>query len=711
MSKEAISQKSNVGNLLGAARAEADTDMLQYAFVATHDFSALAETNDFNYVVGRRGAGKTALFTKLAEYFTLNKGLFLYEVTPEEHETLAFNACLSRSARNYREARAISRVIWKLQLLIEAGIGLKDHWKLKRSPSEKYLVEYCDRHGEILSARGIRRCTAILNRCFSITIDCNEIPGCIAETFELNRLQQAISSTLQALNKSAVFLFDNLDEGWTPTDISTAILGGLAVAVADLRDSQAEIYGILFVRDNIFRALAALDMDFSRHIEGNTLRLHWDEASLLHIVTERLRHRLSLQKVENDMKVWNRFAQRALNGRDGFKYCLQHTLYRPRDILVLLNQAFVLAARGERNMIIEDDIETAAKQISKDRLTDLKNEYAYVFPGLDFIIQAFKGRQAYSNYNEVVAYLDNIIEENPYTDQKASDLAVLGSGKALLHALYSVGFVGFEDTTNKTFVFCHDGAREDLSATLPNQRIAVHPCYWKSLDLELEEVNYAMLVDVHDDYNVPSIPDSRDIRLRMLGQLISELPQMATGHDYSSVFEEWVFRAVKILFAGKLHNPELKPNGEAIQRRDIVATNMADHGFWKRILDDYQTRQVIFEVKNYTDLKSEDFRQVLSYSGRDYGRFSIIVYRSPTDGLGMVEKGWLKEMYYHNNRLLFLMPASILARCIRKLRNPERHDYTERILSSRLDTFVRSYLALMHEGKNKSKKRKKAKIV
>lgn len=58
-----------LGNLLGEGRAEIDNKMLAEAFVKTSDYQALTSTFDFNFVVGRRGTGKTALFIKVAEYF------------------------------------------------------------------------------------------------------------------------------------------------------------------------------------------------------------------------------------------------------------------------------------------------------------------------------------------------------------------------------------------------------------------------------------------------------------------------------------------------------------------------------------------------------------------------------------------------------------------------------------------------------------------
>lgn len=44
--------------------------------------------------------------------------------------------------------------------------------------------------------------------------------------------------------------------------------------------------------------------------------------------------------IEKDQRVWDRCTADDLKGRNGFKRCLQFTLYRPRDLLSLLNEAF-----------------------------------------------------------------------------------------------------------------------------------------------------------------------------------------------------------------------------------------------------------------------------------------------------------------------------------------------------------------------------------
>tara|TARA_B100000683_G_scaffold277177_1_gene334250 strand:+ start:1425 stop:1805 length:381 start_codon:yes stop_codon:yes gene_type:complete len=124
---------------------------------------------------------------------------------------------------------------------------------------------------------------------------------------------------------------------------------------------------------------------------------------------------------------------------------------------------------------------------------------------------------------------------------------------------------------------------------------------------------------------------------------------------------------VACLFAGQLTNPELHPNKDAIQRRDVVATNSSDSGFWKRVFDDFGSRQVVFEVKNYEEMSLDEYRQALSYSGDMYGKFIILVTRTSKEALTKTEKGWLNEMYTPHGVLIFTISASFLSRCISKL--------------------------------------------
>jgi len=504
-----------------------------------------------------------------------------------------------------------------------------------------------------------------------------------------------------------MMLFDSLDEGWQPSEIPTALLGGLALAATDLVEHKTSIHVVAFVRDNMFRSLAYFDPDFSRHIEWADLRLRWDEGSLFHFTAERIRAAFSLD-VENDARVWARFAQRGLEGRDGFEKCLRHTLYRPRDVLVLLNKAYIIANQSGRNQIIDDDVTTVSTMISNDRLADLFKEYDVVLPGLRLFAEVFHGTKATWRYVEVLALLSQALDEQSYTAEDASDFAVLGTGNEIFMALYSVGFLGVQKDGTQTYVFCHDGASSDILSVLPDASVAVHPCYWRALDISDIAPEIDILTRVHDEYEPVKGKELRDRRMQRLGQVIEEFPQLLEGQEHASAFEDWVLRAIKIVFAGSLSNIALHPNADAVQRRDIIATNNAQSGFWRRVYEDYSARQVIFEVKNYSNLSITDVRQALSYSGKEYDRIVFLVYRSENEGVSEKERSWLLEMYNQHNLVVFLLPARILLRFVSKYRGHKRADYWEDALAKRLDTHLRSYLNIKsaHIPRKKPKKAK-----
>ena len=402
--------------------------------------------------------------------------------------------------------------------------------------------------------------------------------------------------------------------------------------------------------------------------------------------------------------MWNRVVDSSLAGRTGFEKCLRHTLYRPRDVLVLFNSANDVAARRGDHSIGQEALDGAATRISEDRLSDLLKEYDSVLPGLRSFVKAFDRRPAISLLEDVVSHLDFVIDEGAYDEETSSDFALFGTGKQVMSALHGVGFLGFDNPlVEGEYAFCHDGSRSDTERYEGSRKVVIHPCYWRALEVDANETNSDVLIRINDDYEVPGDPiEIGDQRVRRIGQALSELPGIPNGHSGSAAFEEWVLRAVRILFAQKLKNMELHPNPHTSpQRRDIIATNMAVSGFWRRILEDFGARQVLVEVKNYESLKPEDYRQALSYMTAEHGKLGIVVYRTEQVGVGTNERTWLQEVYHEHKRIVFTVPVALLARGIAKMRNPGRFDWIDRQLNKRLDKFQRNYLKIVQPSAKK----------
>jgi hypothetical protein len=173
------------------------------------------------------------------------------------------------------------------------------------------------------------------------------------------------------------------------------------------------------------------------------------------------------------------------------------TLYRPRDVISLLNIAWQAAGRARRESIIETDLEGAADEVSSDRLNDLVREYEYVFPGLPEVVSVFKGSPAQRTYGAIVDALDECASR-AVSGRAQESMGLFDSGEELFNLLFSVGLLGLEQRGTGEFRFCHDGSNVVSRGESREQRVAVHPAYWRALGCHVDEAEGGLIVRVDD---------------------------------------------------------------------------------------------------------------------------------------------------------------------------------------------------------------------
>ena len=163
------------------------------------------------------------------------------------------------------------------------------------------------------------------------------------------------------------------------------------------------------------------------------------------------------------------------------------TLYRPRDILVLLNQAYQNAKRDGREELIASDLDKTALNISQHRLDDLFKEYDGVLPGLKTFVNAFKRQPVRRTFGAVTDDLQALVTSSTYSEPSDRELTLFDTGGDMFAALYSVGFIGLQEESSQNYTFCHDGTMSTLVAVQASRETLVHPCYWKALDGSIAE--------------------------------------------------------------------------------------------------------------------------------------------------------------------------------------------------------------------------------
>jgi Cdc6-like AAA superfamily ATPase len=687
------------GNILGDIRAEHDTKMLETSFWPTTDYKSLLESNDRCVVVGRRGTGKSALVHMLSKHWDNKPKTHTLIITPIEEQIIGLRDIASLFGENYLHIKAGSKLAWRYAIYMELLSEISEHWKLHGNLINPTALKHLGIWGpkrKNISGKIRKRLLSILDN----TKDQSPARRIseLSDAFELDELEDAILEVLDKNKFQFVIFADKLDEGYTPDDLGVAIVDGFIQSIIDIKQTlKNKVIAFAFVRDNIHRAISKMDPDFTRNIEGQVLRLHWDEYNLFNLVCNRIRSAFN-SKIENNTRLWNAFTAKSLQSNTGFRETLKLTLYRPRDILVLLNDAFLRALTQNREKIVIEDINATANTISQNRLNDLLKEYETVFPALDLFTSLFSNKNPEYNIPQVALVIREAIESNSFSNKiKQQDILLLDGPIQVIQRLYSIGFLGLYNSQSSSYVFCHDGKEpeKDFSEI---SRILVHPCYWLALSVQEFEIDSRTAEDIHDEYDIEVSSVSEEQRKQRIGSLLKDLSEIPEGHAGAVDFEAWALKAIKIIFATNLTNIELHPNKNGLQQRDIVATNLADSAVWSRILTDYQSRQVIFEIKNYRDLTATDYRQVNGYLFKDYGRLAFIINRDFNDDLEKHrELQWAKEIYDNHNKIIIKISHKFLERHLSKMRNIQKHDDANKQLSKLLDLYIRSYLT--HKAK------------
>lgn len=677
-------------NAFGDVRAENDHGTLDSSFYEWQDYKTLFESADRFIVVGRRGTGKSALTYQLKKVWGSRKSPIIL-IAPNEEEVIGLRPLASSFGSTVSRIRAGVKIAWRYALLMETALLLHDDYKAKREVESRPALLAHVKNWRSKGDSCISRLRLTLRESLRSLETEEERIADVSTILQLNRVTEDVVSALENVDMLVVVLIDRLDEGYEPDVIGTGLVDGILYGTDDLRSALGDkVRAAVFIRDNIFRAIESEDKDFSRNLESQVLRLHWDQQELFYMVAKRVRYAFDVDK-ESDVKAWNAITSKELHGREGFKKCLQLTLYRPRDVIALLNAAFYQAQRQQRQILIEADFTDSAKQISLTRYGDLAKEYDSVFPGVSLLASSFSNGPAKLSWSQATILIAQVMQSDDLTHEAAQHFKILERPEEALKGLYGIGFVGLYDKQLGSFVFSHDGKRPDKVFS-SSDVLMVHPCYWSALNLAHDQLGQADAEEIYDEYEITIASHSSEQRSKLLGQIISELNSIPMGSEGATQFEGWCKRALEIAFARQLTNIQLKPNASATQRRDVVATN-AGPGVWRRILEDYGTRQVIFEVKNYESIRVNEFRQVHSYLGKEYGRLGFIICRDAVAGLTKGAEIDAFREFYAKDSVIVKLTASHLITILSKLRNPDKSDAGELLLSKLLDTYIRMYAA------------------
>lgn len=670
--------------LLGADTAEQDSAMLSRAFVNHLVMKELIDLRaGFHLVVGRRGAGKSAI------QFKINQEPDSLSLRHEDFEFRALTQLLRKvGVTTYQNSRTIARIAWRIQLALTIGQKYLSHFKARDDEAADWLRQFCNEAPELREKTGLDGVLEILRQIVASTPGLTEfdVPELIATRYKDKRLSATARQLQEAANGRLKLAFDGLDDGWLSEPVAAGVIGGLVLAVSDLTERLPALSVIVFLRDSMLRSLAVEDPDYARNIEGNTIRLDWTKEMLLQIVTERLKQNKRFEETK-PLRIWNKFTSPDLQDTFGFEKCLKKTLFRPRDIIQLINDAYRISNTHGRERISEEDITQAAHRWSRARLDDLSNEYSDVFPGLGVFISKLSSGPNAITYNTACSLLDEVVQ-NPSSDA-AGLSGLFSSGKEAVNALFSIGLLG--TLSNSSAGFCYDGSPHRLDNLAEHSLVVVHPCYWAAMQLSATE--HTETIEVDDGYDVALTQAAKkkvnsDVRIRLLGRRAEELRDINEGEPHKQRFTHWLIGAIRTTLSEYV-NP-ITTRKQQSKTPYILATNRAKQGVIRSIAGSSDAIQIAIFPINSVEIDRDTITSVTETVQADsLHTTAVLMRRGDSDEPTDPEKSLIRKSSHSSGIRFLVLSSRILEKALKRQQDTQSRAW----LLDRLQRAVRRHEA------------------
>lgn len=470
----------------GSADAESDERLGEY-FVST-GYVHEALTGKKTIFLGRKGAGKTALFKQLPRLYREEgrDDLVVVSMSPDAY---AWGAL-----KEYREQGILAEQAhtnaWKLTLAITIASELTTldrAWRDDAAAAVKTLGQFLRENygGENVDLKNAA--TKLLTGLTSFNLSAFGFGVGFARGDGRERLltPAVIDRLLDLVGVCAgeigvVLLLDRLDESWDGTKDSKTLLVGLLRAAKDLNTKfrstgDPGLQVIAFLRADIYPLLRFDDKDKHRSFE---YVIAWTPAELQELIRRRLPEGVDVGDILDPEKMRQSTAP--------FAYVVQRTFLRPREVIQYLTEA-KRRADQDAPFISKDAIKEAELTFSRWKVDDLKQEYSKAISDFTNCLEAL--RQGVHRYESLAELEDWVTQKNP---KLASDRGA----RWIVDQLFDASAIGVRPKKSGSIKY----KSEDSDLELPLEgALYVHP----GLRLGLNVTERRTGADDEDEDTVP----------------------------------------------------------------------------------------------------------------------------------------------------------------------------------------------------------------
>ncbi len=441
---------------IGDATAENEMTTLSSYFLLTDQYSK-AIRGEANLIVGRKGAGKTALFIQVRDKTRADKRNVVLDLKPEGYQLLKLKedilAHLTQGASHH-----LVTAFWEYLILLEITYKLleKDQnaYKFNHEIRDAYLKleEMYKTEGYAVEGDFSERLLALSMR---IAQDYGQRFGNTDKTklstdqvtelvysHDVRQLRRQVSAYLE--HKQSVWvLFDNLDKGWSTqgVDVVDAMVLRCLIDAGrkverDMRKDGHEVHCIVFIRNDVYEHLMRQSADYGKEMR---VALDWTDPDMLR---EMLRLRLITGMSTNSTapsfeQLWPQLCVSHYKGEETSNYIIERSLMRPRNVIKMFSHAKGFAANLSHQKIQEADLEKGILAYSQDLLVELDHELTDVFPNSRNLLYHFIDTHPRMTGSELAALIESAEID-------------MGDAPQVINFLLYYGILGIQDSAEHT---------------------------------------------------------------------------------------------------------------------------------------------------------------------------------------------------------------------------------------------------------------------
>ena len=539
MASKTFRFKKNI--TIGALAAEEDAAFLKDCFVDTGLMNSIRDMSDFRRIIlGRTGAGKSALFIHLAE---MSETIV---ISPDE---LAIGHLCNSDLLNQLNDTGISllplyKLLWKHVFVVEVlrarhqqlreGESAPGFWRnllnsFSKNAKEQtnkealqYLSQYGDNFWQTTEYR-VKEITEKVEQQIKADIGAQLGPGKFgvggskgSSTEMKSALEQVGKDFVKAIQIKKLteavkwlaedtegqpplfIIIDGLDEDWAEMGLRYELIRALIDTAREFK-VVGNVKILIALREDLFESVLTHTSEAGFQREKYMQLCHelrWTRDELKAVVETRvnklIRDAYTTSKVRIDDLM------EPVIGVPGVQYLIDRTLLRPRDIIAFFNQCIKQTADNPK--ITRHIILAAEPGYSTGRLAALADEWKAVEPLTSQAAELLRGRKSNLRVREITEdqitefsqtlYMNHWSEKSPIGEmakkhcEHPDDMSADAVRRAFVNFFYKIGLIGVKPVAQEKYHWSSEGppTMEHLEVT-ENCGIRIHKAFWRALNI------------------------------------------------------------------------------------------------------------------------------------------------------------------------------------------------------------------------------------